>query len=359
MTYLDYNATAPLRPAARDAMLRWLGPPANPSSAHRYGRDAAMAVDNAREAVAALAACHRDAVVFTSGATEANATVLSQGRWLVSATEHPSALTWATRVVPVDENGVIRLAELDALADGMDGVSVQLANNETGVIQPVEDVIRWARTRGLRTHVDAAQGPGRVATTVVADFITLSAHKFGGPTGAGALVVRARSPVAPLLRGGPQERGWRAGTSAVAAIAGMGAAARAVAEHGVGEIASMAACRAVLEARLRELGGVILGGDAARLPNTTCAVWRDVDAADLVVALDLAGFAVSAGAACASGSMKRSHVLDAMGVAGTAVRFSTGWGTTLSDIARVTEVLPDVLRRFGAAVPARPPAPTG
>ncbi len=346
MIYLDYNATSPLRPVAKGAMLRWLGPPANPSSIHAFGRDAAMAVDDARAAVAQLAGWHREGVVFTSGATEANATVLSHGRWIVAATEHPSVLAWGQRLAPVDANGTVRLEALDALADGMDGISVQLANNETGVVQPVSEVLAWARRRGLVLHVDAAQGPGRLLTRVDADFVTLSAHKFGGPPGVGALLVRRPAPAVPLLRGGPQERGWRAGTSAVAAIAGMGAAALDVAEHGGAESERMRGLRNDLERIVLASGGSIVGSEAQRLPNTTCVAWERIDAADVVVALDLAGFAVSAGAACASGSMKRSHVLAAMEVRESGVRFSLGRESTASEVAALASALAPVLVRM-------------
>lgn len=317
----------------------WLGVPANPHAQHGFGRAAALAVDEARARVAAAVGAPREAVVFTSGATEANATVLSRGRWLVSAVEHPSARAWGAGEIPVDRHGRVDLDWLaDHLGDGWDGVAVQLANHETGVIQPVEEVIALARAAGVRVHVDAAQGLGRVAVRVDADTLTLSAHKAGGPPGVGALVVR-RGTVEPLLRGGPQERGRRAGTPSVAAIAGFGAVAG-------GEQSPRLRDR--LEARLGALGGEVVGAAVERLPNTTAVRFDGVEAADLVMALDLEGFAVSAGAACASGSAERSPVLRAMGIAGSALRVSTGPATTAAEIDGLADALERCLSRARA-----------
>lgn len=332
MIYLDHNATAPLLPAAREAMLPWLGPPANPMAAHAAGRAAFAAVDRARAQVAALADWPATGVIFTGSATEANATVLATGRWACSAVEHPSVLAWCAHRLPVDAAGLVRLE----LPEGVDGLSVMAANNETGVLQPLEEVAAFCRARGLRLHVDASQVPGRLPLRIDADFVTLSAHKMGGPTGVGALLFR-EAP-APLLRGGPQERGLRAGSHAVAAIVGMGAAA-AVAGTMAPDL------RDRLEAAL---GGRVAGRGAPRLPNTLCVGFDGVEAEDLVIALDLEGVAVSVGSACASGSPRPSHVLRAMGFPGSAVRFSLGPASTAAEVDRVAELVPRLLERLCA-----------
>lgn len=336
--YLDYNATAPLHPRAKAAMLRWLDLPGNPHSVHATGQRAFAAVEDAREALAAALGVRPDRVVFTSGATEANALALAPaaGAWAVSAVEHPSVRAWGGSAIPVDADGVVR----DVPAGGR-GIAVMLANNETGVIQPVERVIEQARSRGVPVHVDATQGPGRMSLPPglwEADTVALSAHKFGGPQGVGALVVRPGHPLPSLLRGGPQERGRRAGTLNVVGIVGMGAAAETLADW-----AGCGALAAALEAGVTTLGGRVVGAGAARLRNTVCVQFDGVDAADLVVALDLQGVEASAGAACASGSTQRSHVLAAMGLEGTATRFSLGWGTTPGDVEAALAALGRVL----------------
>ena len=319
--YVDHNATTPMPREVIESMRPWFGVPSNPSSIHGPGRAAARAMDEARARVAALCSWHAEGVYFTSGATEANATVLSRGRWRVGATEHPSVLVWGAETLAVDASGRV--------CGALDGdVSIMLANNETGVINRV-------RAR----HVDASQAPGRIAVEVDADFVTLSAHKFGGPQGVGALLVRRGVSFEPLLRGGPQERGRRAGTPNVAGIVGMGvAAARA---HGM-----TPHLRDQLEAGLVRLGGRVAGADAERLPNTTCVGFEGVDAADLVVALDLAGIAASSGSACASGSPEPSHVLKAMGFPGSAVRCSLGEGNTEAEVEEILRVVARVLERM-------------
>ncbi len=326
MIYVDHNATAPLRPEARAAMEPWLGRPANPMSAHALGRDAAMAVDRARGQVASATGFPRDSVIFTSGATESNITVLSRGRWAVSATEHPSVLAHATVTLPVDGDGLVCLGDLD----NVDGISVQAANNETGVIQDLPAVAAYARAHGFLLHVDAAQAPGRIALDHLhlADFVTLSAHKIGGPQGVGALLCRA--PIAPFFKGGSQERGQRAGTHNVAGIVGLGAA--------ISEARPMSsALRDHLEAGLVALGGRVVGRE--RLPQTSCVLFEGWEAADLVIALDLRGICASAGAACASGAERKSAVLAAMGIRGTGLRLSLGPSTTEDEVDAVLVAL--------------------
>ena len=328
MVYFDYNATAPLRAAARDAMLEWLGRPGNPSAAHGIGRDAAMAVDRARTHVANLVGWPRDGVVFTGGASESNATVLSRGRWAASAVDHPSVRLWATTLLPVDANGVVSIEAIREV-QGVDGVSVMLANNEAGTVQPIAEVIAVARSRGLRVHVDAAQASGRVALDMLqgADFITLASHKLGGPQGVGAICV-PKGDSAPMVRGAQQERGWRAGTHNVAGIAGFGAATLEIL---LGDLLSPV-LRDRLEAGLVAFGGVVAGGGAPRLPNTSFVAFPGVPAPELVMMLDLQGVCVSAGSACASGSARPSDVLAAMGFQGSAVRFSLGRESTAAEV---------------------------
>lgn len=341
MIYLDHNATSPLRTAALEAMVPWFGAPANPFSQHGLGRAAAAAVDKARAQVAALAGWHREGVYFTSGATEANTTVLSRGRWMVSAVEHPSVLVWADSLLPVDSAGRVRLDVLAAhgVLEGYSGLSVMLANNETGVVAPIVELAALARRAGVLLHVDASQAPGRIPMRIDADFVTLSAHKFGGPQGVGALLARPGLSPEPLLRGGPQERGRRAGTHNVAGVVGMGAAAAATFE------AMSPARRDRLERSLVAMGGRVAGAEADRLPNTSCVAFDGVEAADLVMALDLEGVATSAGSACSSGSPEPSHVLRAMGFAGSAVRFSLDADTTDAEVDAAAAAVARVLAR--------------
>lgn len=327
MIYLDHNASAPLLPEVRAALVEALALDGNPSSPHRAGREAAMALDRARAQVGRL--CGRDPreVVFTSGATEANALALagltSEARpevW-VSAVEHPSALAWGARRLPVDGRGLLDLERLAALLEAhgqrVAVLSVQAANNETGVLQPVAAITRLARAHGVITHCDAAQIPGRLPLAIDADLITLSAHKMGGPKGVGALI--GRPTPRPLLRGGPQERGIRPGTPALPSIVGFGVAAELA--HVRPPLGPEARDR--LQARVRALGARVLGEGAPRLPNTLSALF-EVPGDVLVAALDLAGVAASTGSACASGASEPSHVVEAMGLQGVPVRFSLG-----------------------------------
>jgi cysteine desulfurase len=339
--YLDYNASSPLHPKARAAMLEVLDLPGNAHSLHRVGQRAFELVEAARRQLGDVLGVAPTRIVFTSGATEANALAMhGPRRWLASAAEHPSVLAWAAGTTAVDRNGVAVEP-----TESADGYAIMLANNETGVIQPIADARRWATNRGARLHVDATQGLGRMrlpGELWTADSVSLSAHKFGGPQGVGALVVRESEDepkLKALLRGGPQERGRRAGTLNLAGIVGMAAAAE-VADT---DNRALRGLRDALDAGLRGLGGQIVGEQAARLDNTSCVAFSDMDAADLVMALDLSGVQVSAGAACASGAAERSHVLRAMGIAGSAIRLSMGFGTTSADVTDALNALARIL----------------
>jgi cysteine desulfurase len=360
-TYLDWNATAPLRPEAAAAMTAALGHYGNPSSVHRRGRAARRIVEEAREAVAALAGARPEGVIFTSGGTEANALALAgcgRGRVLVSAVEHASVLEAAPAAerIPVDGAGIVARDALDRLlaADPRPAlVSVMLANNETGVIEPVAAVAETAHRHGALFHCDAVQAAGKLPLdlgALGADLLTLSAHKLGGPPGVGALVLGRDLDLAPLVRGGGQERGRRAGTENLPGIAGFGAAARAaIAQMAVWD--RVRALREALESALaaRAPEAVVIAAAAPRLPNTTAVAMPGTPAETQVIALDLDGVMVSAGAACSSGKVRASHALEAMGVgpelAGSTIRVSLGWETGEADIARFLDAWAALYRR--------------
>ena len=348
MTYLDYNASAPMPDAVVDAMTAAARLCGNPSSVHAYGRQARGVVEDARGAVAEAVNAKPEQVVFTSGATEANALVLrccGRRRVLVSAVEHESVLNAVRGAEPIPMNAA-GMVDLDALRGLLAGggadavVAVMLANNETGVIQPLDAVVAVAAEAGALVHCDAVQGPGRIPVDIAAlgvDFLSLSAHKLGGPKGVGALILRREGTVAAGTLGGGQERGLRGGTENLTGIAGFGAAARA-APAALAQAGAVERLRDGLEARVRSVApdSVVFGSDARRLPNTSCISLPGVSAETQVMALDLAGVAVSAGSACSSGKIKASHVLRAMGVpdglAQCAIRVSVGPETSAADI---------------------------
>jgi cysteine desulfurase len=349
--YLDYNATAPVRPEAAAAVAAALQAVGNPSSVHGFGRAARRLVEDAREHVAALANARPEEVIFTSGGTEANALALGgtgAARLIVSTVEHESVLRNAPQAtaLPVGRDGVADLAALAGLLAQGAGqptlVSLMLANNETGVIQPVAEAAALARRHGALIHCDAVQAAGKIPVDMAAlavDLLSLSAHKLGGPQGSGALVLRDGVRLTALVNGGGQERSRRAGTENVPGIAGFGAAARTAAADlaGAGRIREL---RDRLEAGIRAASGraVVHGAGAPRLPNTSCIGLPGLSAETQMMALDLAGIAVSSGAACSSGKVRASHVLRAMGLspeeAGCAIRVSLGWRSSASDVDR-------------------------
>ena len=362
--YLDWNATTPLRSEAREAMAAAWDLPGNPSSVHAEGRKARRLVEDARAEVAgAIGALPRN-VAFTSGGTEANALALVPGlrlksagpvqRLVVSAIEHASVLAGgrfpaeAIVTVGVDGSGVVHLDRLRAtLASGPPAlVSVMLANNETGAVQPIAEVAEIVHTSGGVLHVDAVQALGKIPfdiNVVNADLVTLSAHKIGGPKGVGALAwADGVQGLEPLLRGGGQERGHRAGTENVAGIAGFGAAIKAAMLALEEDATRLESQRNRLESGLRENPGVLIfSHDVRRLPNTTLFTIPGLRAETAVIGFDLAGIAVSSGSACSSGKVQPSHVLEAMGfgreLAQGGVRLSLGWSTSDADIDRCLE----------------------
>lgn len=371
--YLDHNATTPLRPEAAAAMASTFALVGNPSSIHGFGRTVRRVVEDARDQVAALVAVKPEAVIFTSGGTEAN-TLAVRGfrprRVLVSAVEHVSVLEAdaTAKRVPVDADGIVDLAAMEAMLAASDApamVSVMLANNETGVIEPVAAVAEVAARYGAVVHCDAIQAAGKVAIDLPSlgvQALSLSAHKLGGPAGVGALILNGAPSLAAQLRGGGQERRRRAGTENITGIAGFGAAAAAIGDASAlrAEETRMRALRANLEAGLLAATpkAEVVARDAARLANTVCVLTPGVAAETMVMALDLAGAAVSAGAACSSGKVTASHVLRAMGVgdhlARQAVRISIGWPTTASDIERFLVIWRAVAHQVGLAPVVNP-----
>ena len=363
-SYFDWNATAPMRPEAVSALQSALSLGGNPSSVHAEGRAARRVVEKAREQVAALVAARPADVFFTSSGTEANMLALTpaietrserqpRGKLFISAVEHSSVRAGgrfsrdAIADLPVDADGRIDRAALKQAMSGASRplVSIMLANNETGVLQPVAEAAAIVHEAGGLLHVDAVQAAGRIPVEIGAldaDFITLSAHKIGGAKGVGALVRRSEDfhIADPLIRGGGQERGMRAGTENVAGIVAFGAAALAAREGLAAEADRMRALRDTLEAGLKTIApqAVVFGSAADRLPNTTLFAVEGLKAETAVIAFDLEGVAVSSGAACSSGKVQPSHVLAAMGVSPTllrgAVRVSVGWTTAESDVER-------------------------
>ncbi|MEY9578067.1 cysteine desulfurase [Bradyrhizobium diazoefficiens] len=362
--YLDWNATTPLRPEARAAMVAAFDLIGNPSSVHAEGRQARRLVEEARVTLAAAVGALPRNVIFTSAGTEANALALSPGlrgpsggpveRLLVSAVEHASVLAGgrfpADKVghIRVTRAGVVDLDHLKALLkDGPPAlVSIMAANNETGALQPVAEAARIVHDAGGLLHIDAIQALGKIPfniNAVGADLATFSAHKIGGPKGIGALVVsEGLAGLEPVLRGGGQELNRRAGTENVAGIAGFGAAVKAALQALPEDAKRMATLRDRLENGIRAIAGAtIFSDDTERLPNTILFTAHGLKAETAVIGFDLEGIAVSSGSACSSGKVQPSHVLSAMGldpaVAQGAVRLSLGWSTEPDDINRALE----------------------
>jgi cysteine desulfurase len=361
-TYLDYNATAPIRPEALAVATEAMRAGGNPSSVHAAGRAARSVIETAREQVAALIGAPASTVVFTSGGTEANALAVESAvaagsrRLLIGAIEHDCVRATAeageaiVETWPVDADGLADLDWLEARlqawspADGRPFAALMLANNETGVIQPVVEAAALMRAADGWLHVDAVQAAGKIAVdsrALGADTLAIASHKLGGPTGAGALTFGPRAVLSRRLHGGGQERGRRAGTENLAGIAGFGAAAQA-ALRDLSELGAQVAWRdAVAEKLAAQAGVTVFGQNAPRLANTVCFAAPGFSSELQVMALDLEGVMVSAGSACSSGKVKPSPVLLAMGagtLAGCAIRVSGGWASTKADWDRFAEV---------------------
>ena len=368
-SYLDYNATAPLRDEVRAAVADALSLTGNPSSVHEEGRRARAAIDAAREKIAALVGARAEDVIFTSGGTEANALALAQGgdkvARFVSAIEHPSVFASAPDAVriPVTSDGVIDLTQLETALQNhhLKGkrplVSLMAANNETGAIQPVAETAKIVKDAGGLFHTDAIQAVGRMQLELPAlgaDMLSLSAHKIGGPKGVGALVIRQGVTVEPLLKGGGQERRRRAGTENVPGIVGFGVAAELAAAD-LARLGDIAKLRDELEARVLAIApdAVVPSARVARLANTSCIAVPGAKAETLVIGLDLAGVAVSSGSACSSGKVEASHVLAAMDVAPEiaqgAIRVSLGFGTERDDIEAFLKAFGELIERLKAS----------
>lgn len=359
--YLDYNATAPIRPEVITLVTKIMGEAGNASSVHAHGRAARKYVEDARIQVANLCGVDAEQVIFTSGATEATNAALchfKDKKTLISAIEHPAVVDSLPHAIkiPVTHDGLIDLNAYEALLNDGDApalVSVMLINSETGVIQPIAQMAQMAREKGILFHTEIVQGAGRIdinMSKLGVDYMSLSAHKFAGPQGVGALILRKGIDAPKFMRGGEQEKNCRAGTHNTAGIAGMGLAAQIAMDnldqyHNIGKI------RDDLEMRLKQVSDkvIIYGENAPRICNTTNIGVTGLSAQTQMMALDLNGISVSSGSACSSGSFKPSHVLMAMGVseedAKCALRLSLGWGTTTADIDHFINVWSKLVKR--------------
>ena len=381
--YLDHNATTPVDPrvadAMNDAVRECFG---NPSSIHAFGQTAKAALDDARSAVAELLGARPNDVIFTGGGTEADNLALrgvaeamlpaGRRRIVASAIEHEAVLNtlkalskrgWTTTLLPVGAAGVVEPAALEAaITDQTALVSVMHANNEIGTLQPVSRLAGIAHRHGALFHTDAVQTAGKLPIDVTAlgvDLLSISAHKFNGPKGAGALWIRRGTRLVAPLTGGRQERNRRAGTENVPAIVGLGVAAGLAAGKPAAEAARSGALRDRLETALLErIPDTTVNGAGERVPNTTNVSFHGVEAEALLIALDLEGIAVSTGSACSSGTLEPSHVLRAMGLtprrAQSSIRFSLGLGNTEDEVERVADVLPPLVAKLRALSRTRP-----
>ena len=374
--YFDYNATTPLAPGVRDAVVAALdGTYGNASSVHHFGQQAKAAIDDARSAVARLIHAEPSEIVFTSGGTEADnfairgaadAIDTSERRHLVaSAIEHEAVLNtlkalarrgWRTSLVPVDATGIVSIDNLrSAITDDTALVSVMHANNEIGTIQPIAALAEAAHARGALFHTDAVQSAGKIPVDVRAlgvDLLSISAHKFNGPKGVGALWIKRGTRLQPTMTGGKHERNRRAGTENVPAIVGMGVAATLALAKIDAEGTRLAALRDRLEGGILRAvpGTAVNGASQPRVPNTTNISFDRVEAESLLIALDLEGIAVSTGSACSSGTLEPSHVLRAMGLPAhrtqNSLRFSIGLFSTEAEVDRVVEALPRLVEKL-------------
>lgn len=365
--YMDYNATAPLLPQVREVMEEYASVPLNPSSVHHYGRMAKKLLEDSRKTIADYLSVWADEITFTASATEANNTALQgfPNRILaVSATEHPSILAVTKQrddsiVLPVDANGLLKMDALQAALETHPNkllVSVMLANNETGVIQPITEIAKLVHEHGGLLHCDAVQALGKMPidfNLLGVDMLTLSAHKAGGAVGVGALVVRSGLMPQARLIGGGQEKRRRAGTENIAAIAGMARLLQILPD-----LSHLREWQNTIEKELLNVsrGTIILGQNAPRLPHVSCVIMPNVSNETQLISFDLAGICVSAGSACSSGRIEPSHVLQAMGLsneqANCALRISMGWGTTETEVQKLIMTWKEINSKLGQKVAA-------
>ena len=368
--YFDHNATTPVSPEVFQAMAPMMTEVfGNASSIHDFGQQARHALDDARRKVAAMIGAKAEEIVFTSGGTEADNMAMFgvSGHVITTTAEHPAVLHAAAQlpevtIVPVDSRGVVDpQAVRRAIRPDTRLISVMHANNELGVIQPVEEIAKIAREAGVLFHSDGVQGPGKLPVNVKelgVHLYSISAHKIYGPKGIGALYVRKGTAIRPLLYGGPHERKARAGTENVAGAVGFGRAAEWVVEQGAAEAARQSALRDVLERRIlaRVPGSHVNGASAARVANTSNLRFDGIDSEPLLIALDLKGFAVSSGSACSSGATEPSHVLAAIGLtreqSRSSVRFSLGRSNTGEQIGALIDAVAEVVARLRKLAPA-------
>jgi cysteine desulfurase len=381
--YFDHNATTPVDPSVADAMVHALREEfGNASSVHRFGQQAKAILDEARTGVATLIGAEPSELVFTSGGTEADNFALrgaaealeptGRRHLIATAIEHEAVLVtlkalarrgWKTTLLPIDETGIVKPETLEAaLTDDTAVVSVMHANNEIGTIQPIAELARITRARGALFHTDAVQSVGKIpvdARALGVDLLALSAHKFNGPKGAGALWIKRGTRIAPILTGGKHERTRRAGTENVPAIAGLGAAAQIARTKLADKAVRVAALRDRLESEIlaRIPGTIVNGARQPRVPNTTNISFERIEAESLLIALDLEGIAVSTGAACSSGTLEPSHVLRAMGLpthrAQNSIRFSLGAENTDAEVDYLLEKLPRAVEKLRTLTGAR------
>ena len=355
--YLDYNATTPIREEVKQRMLEVMGPPLNSSSVHSYGRKAKSYLQNARNSVGNLINANNDQIIFTSGGTEANSMIMqSSKRPLISSVEHDAVIasSFNPEFIEVDSDGVVSLNKLESKIKliNPDIISVMWANNETGVIQPIKEIVKIAKKFKIHVHCDAVQAVGKIKIDFKSsglNSMAISSHKIGGPVGVGALIISDPFNINPIIFGGGQERGHRSGTENLIGIVGLGSASDLVSKDSE-LITNIALKQKQFEKLLRDnLCDIkIFGDNVERLPNTTCVYMPHLEANAQVIALDLEGYAVSAGSACSSGKVKSSHVLKAMNAefaSNKSIRISSGWQNNQNDLEKLAHAYIELYKR--------------
>ena len=355
--YLDYNATTPIREEVKQRMLEVMGPPLNSSSVHSYGRKAKSYLQNARNSVSNLINANNDQIIFTSGGTEANSMIMqSSKRPLISSVEHDAVIASSCNpeFIEVNSDGVVSLNKLESKIKliNPDIISVMWANNETGVIQPIKEIVKIAKKFKIHVHCDAVQAVGKIKIDFKSsglNSMAISSHKIGGPVGVGALIISDPFNINPIIFGGGQERGHRSGTENLIGIVGLGSASDLVSKDSE-LITNIALKQKQFEKLLRDnLCDIkIFGDNVERLPNTTCVYMPHLEANAQVIALDLEGYAVSAGSACSSGRVKSSHVLKAMNAefaSNKSIRISSGWQNNQNDLEKLAHAYIELYKR--------------